>query len=143
MNRYSQYFTQAFLTAAMSAAGISLAYSYTPGYISLPQPQQEGAITYVTGGIGDEERDALKAQKKDYNLSIVSADKSGAYVGDTRVVISNRQGEKLLDTQAGPLFYANLPPGNYVVEGDSEGQIRKQNITVAEGKPASVHFTWK
>jgi len=107
------------------------------------EPQKEGSITYITGGIGDEEREVLKSVKNDYNLSIMSAGTSGAFVGDTHIVIHDRTGQEVLNTDAGPLFYAKLPAGRYIVEGTSEGQTRKQAINVASHQPAHVHFSWK
>ena len=49
-----------------------------------------------------------------------------------------------LEAVAGPIFYAQLPAGSYVVEAaSSEGQIKKQTVTVGKGsKPAALHFTW-
>ena len=38
----------------------------------LLSPQQEGDITYVTGGIGDEERTAMRSVQHDYNLHVLS-----------------------------------------------------------------------
>lgn len=117
--------------------------SFVHADYSMPQPQQEGSITYITGGIGDEERDALNAVKNNYNLSIMSASVSGSFTGDTHIAIRDRQGMELLNTDAGPLFYAKLPAGRYTVEGSSEGQNRSQAITIASGQPAHIHFSWK
>ena len=104
---------------------------------------QSGEIKYITGGIGDEERNTLKEAKDKYNLSVVSAARTGEYVGDTRLIISDQQGRELLDTEAGPLFYAQLPPGKYVVEAESRGQARKRQIIIGENKPSHIHFSWK
>src|SRR5689334_11347717 len=64
---------------------------------TLPQPQQEGSVTYITGGIGDEERDALRAVSRDYNLHVMSASTSGAFAGQTQIIIRSRQGEEVVD----------------------------------------------
>lgn len=134
MYRRTHFSRILFLTAiTVSTAG---AQAYTV------QPYQAGNITYVTGGIGDEEREAIQAVKKDYNLSVISAAKSGAYTGDTQVVIRDHSGQELLNTQAGPLFYAQLPPGAYTVQAQSEGKTREQHITVAQNKPAHIQFSW-
>jgi hypothetical protein len=135
-NRKSNFFRM-LATVMATMAGSSMAQAYTL------QPQQMGNITYVTGGVGDEERAALDAVKNNYNLAIESAGKSGAFVGYTHVMISDTNGQQVLDANAGPLFYAQLPPGKYVVEGDSEGQTATKSITVAENKPAKILFTWK
>ena len=135
MKMFKSSYLRSLCTAVAISASGQQAYAM--------QPQQVGNIIYMTGGIGEEERQAMQSVKNDYNLSLVSADKSGAYVGDTQVVISDREGKELLNTESGPLFYAELPPGRYVVEGTSQGQTRQQNVTIAEGKPAHVQFSWK
>lgn len=104
--------------------------------------QQQGEISYVTGGIGKDESDALRATQTHYNLRIMNADKSGHFSGDTRVVISDLQHNALLDATSGPLFYANLPKGKYIVEGFANEQTKKQVVTIASGKPARVRFVW-
>jgi hypothetical protein len=127
-------------------AGILAAALYTPfvqADYSMPQAMQAGNVTYITGGIGDEERNALQAVKNHYNLSVMSAGASGAFAGDTHIVIRDRAGNELVDTDAGPLFYANLPPGSYTVEATSEGQVRNNKVTIGSGKPAHLHLTWR
>jgi hypothetical protein len=106
------------------------------------QPKQAGDVIYVTGGIGDEERSALKAMEKDYNLHIMIAAKTGQFVADSRVVIRNGNGDEVLDTVAGPLFYAKLPAGQYTVEASNEGKSAKQKVMVGKGNPASIYFSW-
>ncbi len=140
MSQYKRYLLQAAVAFMVASGGAAWADD-TVGV----EPQQVGNISFITGGIGDEERDALKAVKDNYDLSITSssATDAGAYVADMQVVISDREGHELLNTHAGPLFYAELPSGNYVIEGQSRGQSHKQNVTIAHGKTANVHFTWK
>jgi len=107
-----------------------------------PQAMQVNGITYITGGIGDEERSLLQAIKKDYNLHLTSSSKSGEFMGDVRVVISDRSGNELLNVEAGPIFYAELPAGSYNIEARSEGQKQQRHITVGKESPSSLHMTW-
>lgn len=109
----------------------------------MPEVQQQGDISYVTGGIGDEERSALEGMQQGYNLRITSTDDTGHFSGDdTRIVVSDLKQHGLLDVTGGPFFYAILPEGRYSVEGFSDGQSKKQAITIASGKPVDVHFSW-
>ena len=127
-------------------AGILAAALYAPfvqADYSMLQPMQAGNITYLTGGIGDEERAAMQAVKNHYNLSVMSAGISGAFVGDTHLIIRNQQGTELLNTDAGPLFYANLPPGKYTIQAESEGQTRASTVNIAPGRPAHLHLSWR
>ena len=110
---------------------------------SLPQAQHAGGVTYITGGIGDEERASLLQSKKNYNLYITSASSSGDFEGDTQLVIRNAKGDVLLSAASGPLFYAKLPAGRYVVEAHSGSQTTTRQITLGAGKPVSIDLRWK
>lgn len=108
----------------------------------LVQQQQQGNISYVTGGFGKDESDAIRATQANYNLLVMNADKTGHFSGNTRIVISDLRHNPLLDTTSGPLFYANLPKGRYIVEGYLGKQSRKQTIKIATGRSAHVRFVW-
>jgi hypothetical protein len=106
------------------------------------QPTQAGDITYVTGGIGDEERAALHDTAKDYNLRVMSASHDGAFMGDTHIMLYNHKGDVLLDANAGPLFFAKMPAGSYRLEATHDGVVKKQAFTIKGNKPALVHLGW-
>lgn len=108
----------------------------------LPDVQQQGEIYYLTGGIGDEETSAIESEKSDYNLHIMNADKQGHFAGYPHIVIKDMHQNELVDADGGPLFYAKLPKGRYVVEGSSNDQVQKKVVTISENKPTRLHFTW-
>lgn len=103
-------------------------------------------VTFVTGGIGDNERQAIEAARADYNLHVMSANIDGAFVGDARAVITRKKGngtEEMLSVVAGPLLYVRLPAGTYTLTATLGGQVRKQSFTVAaRGKSTHVHLGW-
>lgn len=105
-------------------------------------------VTYVTGGVGDEEREAIEASKGDYNLHITNASTSGEFVGDARVVISrhgaNGGTEQMLNIVAGPLLNVKLPSGTYRVTATLGQQVKRQAVAVKKkGAPVVVHLGWK
>jgi hypothetical protein len=105
--------------------------------------QHQGNIPYVSGGVGREESDALEAAQRDYNLRITSADHRGHFYGNTHVIVRDAKAQTVLDLTGGPLFYAQMPKGRYVVEGSTEdGQTKTQKVNVSGTKPAIVHFSW-
>lgn len=110
----------------------------------LPQVMQQNEITYVTGGIGDDEVSALEAAKSDYNLQILNSHTDGAYVGGTHLTINDKAGTELVSSDAGPIFYAKLPVGKYTVNATRHGETKKQNVNVTKaGKATKIHFAWK
>lgn len=105
---------------------------------------QNGDITYVTGGVGDDERDAIKAQANNYNLHISAASRAGHYMIDNGVTIASKKGQELVnEPNAGPLFYAKLPPGIYVITATNGDQHQSRTVRISPKKSSDVHFTWQ
>ena len=141
----SGYFLKHPYRCYMAAVAIIVALSASSALAQsqMPEAHQQGDIIYISGGIGADETAAIESVKGSYNLNVTSADKTGHFRGDTEIVISDMKRNVLLDvTTQGPLFYAQLPNGRYIVEGISEDQIRKQTIRINGMKPARVHFSW-
>lgn len=97
-----------------------------PGMDDSMKPITVGTITYITGGIGQDEQQALKAVEKKYNLHILMSMKDGHFIADARIVIRDKKGNQLLDVETGPMFYASLPAGKYTVEVSHDGQTKKE-----------------
>lgn len=128
--------------AGILAAALHVTAAHAEDMAAVPV-QRQGDVAYVSGGIGDEERTALKTMRSDYNLRVTSADNTGHFSGDTRLIVSDAQNNKVLDTSGGPLFYVNLPDGRYRVEAYNEDGSRKtQAVNISNGKTANVQFRW-
>lgn len=106
------------------------------------QPMEYNGITYVTGGIGLEEREALQAVQSNYNLRILSSGLQGHFVGESLISVRDKSGAELVSTVAGPVFYANLPAGSYTVVGTYNGQSKTQRVTVGGSKTSRISFAW-
>ncbi|MGH6984865.1 MAG: hypothetical protein ACREEI_11630 [Stellaceae bacterium] len=109
---------------------------------SMPAPIHRGAITYITGGIGLGEQDALETQAHNYNLAITNANKAGDFTNDTALSIRGKNGDVLYVANTGPLFYAKLPPGNYVIHASNAGQTRTHDVKVAAMGTTDLHLIW-
>jgi hypothetical protein len=110
---------------------------------ALPEPVHQGDVTYISGGFGVDEQQAMKAAAKDYNLAITNADKAGNYTASVDLVITAKGGREVLRAQdIGPLFYAKLPAGAYRVEALHEGERRAHDIAVAVRGTTNLHLTW-
>jgi hypothetical protein len=110
----------------------------------LPQAKIEGAITYMSGGIGKDEALAMKKQEKHYPLSLVfSEGKHDEYVAGVGVTIKNPAGKTLLHTTSdGPIMLLKLPPGEYKVSADMGGKslLRTAKVTAKGGTNLSFHW---
>jgi hypothetical protein len=107
-------------------------------------PQQQNGITYVNGGIGQEEQDTMKAQRADYNLLLTFASKqSGAYRSDVQLDITDAKGADLVSAaNTGPMFFAKLPPGTYHISAAAEGKTFKRTVKVGKA-PKEIILHWE
>ena len=55
----------------------------------IPDMQQAGALRYSCGGIGEDESTLMRAAMKDYPLSLLFAQKDGAYLANVAVEVSS------------------------------------------------------
>ena len=61
------------------------------------QPQTQGDVTFVTGGVGIDERNELDATRANYNLSLLfSVQGTGNYLSDVKIRISDLKGKIFL-----------------------------------------------
>ncbi|MDX2073766.1 MAG: hypothetical protein SFX19_05300 [Alphaproteobacteria bacterium] len=132
------------LTIVLALCGL-IAFPATESLATdeIPDTQQQSGINFITGGVGDEETDAMEAVKGDYNLRVTSADKTGHFSGAPHITITDMQHNELLSADAGPLFYADLPTGHYIIKGSNKEQGKSQKIVITGKKIAAVRFTWK
>jgi uncharacterized protein YfaP (DUF2135 family) len=137
------------LTTAMLALMFSapVAWGQNVGSLSMlqaPQPVQEGSASYVTGGIGEDERAALESERHDYDLHVTNSDPSGAFMADTSITIRGKgqNGDVIQASGTGPLFYAQLPPGHYTIQANNGGQEITRKVDISEHNSKDVHLVW-
>lgn len=101
-------------------------------------------IRYASGGVGESEREELRAMSNQFNLRVMSAMQGGGeFLADVQVNILDSKGATVLSaTSKGPFFLAQLPNGNYTIEAVADGKTQKQSIQVGNSQ-AQVNFYWK
>jgi len=100
-------------------------------------------VTYVSGGAGTEEIDQLRSMEKDFNLKMVFALTSGAYLAEVNVSIVDAANKVVLDTLAeGPWFLARLPPGTYQVNASYRTNVERRTVAVGAGTLSTVELHW-
>ncbi|AHL31664.1 hypothetical protein CD58_01585 [Pseudomonas brassicacearum] len=107
------------------------------------QPQQQNGISYLSGGIGEDEARAI-GQAQGYNLHMTFAiGPENKYIPDVHVVVQNAAGQALLTLdEAGPLVYVQLPPGKYTVVATRNGEARRDTADVGSGAARKLVFHW-
>jgi len=93
--------------------------------------REKNGISYLSGGVGTEERDAMQAMSGRFNLELTIATPSGKYLGDSTLYIDDPQGKTILEVRTdGPLFMAKLPPGEYVIRALTEGRETNRTVSI-------------
>lgn len=126
------------LSAAMAALSLSAA-----AQDAVIQPKTADGVSYISGGVGHDEREALKQQAGDYNLRLAFAARSGAYLAGVKVAIRNAAGHGVFSAEAdGPWMYVKLPPGSYRVSADVAGVTMNRAVKVPKKGHATVTMLW-
>lgn len=104
--------------------------------------EQQG-ISFVSGGLGADERDQLRTMQDQFNLKLVFAIDAGNYLSDIDVRIMDQQGNTLVETRSdGPILMANLPAGTYSVAVANQGDRKERTVEIGSQDVAEVTFTW-
>ena len=106
--------------------------------------KSQGSISYISGGVTLDERDAMKPLAKDYNLRLSFALNVGNYVADVKVKVLSAKGKSVLDVVSdGPWLYANLPAGKYKITAAYDGHAVTKAVSISGKKGASLNYVWK
>lgn len=133
-----------------SEAGMDLrATSATSQSTPELKPVVQGDVTYLCGGVGEEEEAFMKQQAKGYDLMLTFAARNGAYLADVNVDIADAKGNSVLQaTCDAPIMLVDLPrSGNYRVNADAAGYSLQQTVKVSAAKKtrpsvASASLVW-
>lgn len=107
------------------------------------QQQTQGDITFVSGGVGLDEIDAIKALKPNYNLHLLFAVNSGEYLSDIEVAIFDKKGNAYMQAVSlGSFMLVNLKPGSYYVKAQLDGRAISKKVTITGHKATPLSFIW-
>lgn len=130
-----------------SEAGMDLRAS--PPSTAELKPVVQGDVTYLCGGVGEDEEAFMKQEAKGYDLMLTFAARNGAYLADVNVDIADAKGTSVLQaTCDAPIMLVDLPKsGNYRVSADAAGYTLRQTVKVSAAKKsrpnvASASLVW-
>ena len=138
------------ITAALAAASF---FAGTPATAesaanadSLPAMHEQGAISYLSGGIGQNEADAIKRVAKQYPLELeflLKAKLKDEYLSNVKVLVKDMHDKKVLEaTSDGPFLLAKMPAGKYEVTADRSGKVERRMVQIAAHEHRRVVFEW-
>lgn len=97
-------------------------------------------VEMVSGGIGDGGMEAIEEKQKDYSLKLVFADADGEYLADVKVLIKDRKGNEVVNTDSvGPVLLLKLKPGVYTVSSTTNKETKSQKVTVRNKGTSSYY----
>lgn len=130
-----------------SEAGTELRQPPSP--IARLKPVTQDDVTYLCGGVGDEEEAYMKSEAKGYDLMLTFATRNGAYLADVDVDIKDAKGNDVLQVACdSPILLVDLPrSGNYRVRAETAGYTLNRTVKVTASKQkrqsvASAVLSW-
>jgi len=108
-----------------------------------PEAKTYQGITYLSGGVGLDERETLSHIGQDYDLKLGFAEKAGNYLSDVKVRIKDAGSNTILEAVSqGPWFFAKLPAGKYTILATMKGETRQQVVRVTTRGQTALYFYW-
>ncbi|WP_028225842.1 carboxypeptidase-like regulatory domain-containing protein [Paraburkholderia ferrariae] len=109
----------------------------------MPQIQQQGDVSFVSGGVGQDESRALQHAERQWPLALRFTGPGGEFLADVRVKIADAHGSDVLDTTSrGPYMLVKVPPGRYTVHVSHAGVAKTAAVTVGANGSARASFNW-
>lgn len=130
--------------ATISALLLSVGYAHAGA--ALPPIHHNGQVAYLSGGIGQDEAQAIEVNSKQWPLTlefVVKSKHRAEYAADVQVVISDSKGHAALKaTTDGPFLLAKLTPGRYAVDAKLGDKTLHKSLVIAGGQPTKALFEW-
>ena len=135
---------RSFIKSWRSTAVLGMLATVAPAFAGetpLPPEQHSGAVSYVSGGVGEQQAKMFENQMGKFDLAIEVLERAGRrneFTANAEVKILDKRGHSILDTKAaGPFMLVDLPPGKYSVEADLAGRsVKRSAIQIAAGHHA-------
>lgn len=113
----------------------------------IPATQYANGISYITGGVGEEESLAIVAEAKQWPLFLELSQLEngrGIWIFGANIKILNSKQKVVFEAQAdGPYMLINLDAGDYSIEASYQGVVQKRAISVKVNAPQKVSIFWK
>ena len=117
------------------------------GLAQLPEIQTGNGISWMMGGIGLDESTAMRAEAKNWPLSIEFSENLDGYdswISGVHLKIINQRRERVFDSEVvGPIFLADLPSGYYQIIGSYKGSFKTHSVEIVQGSTAHLSMNWR
>jgi hypothetical protein len=108
--------------------------------------QSRNGVSWLCGGVGNQEQDYMKSIASRYDMMLTFAARNGAYLADVGVSIVEDSGRVILQTQCdGPIMLVDLPHGGrYRVRAQADDYEVARTVQIQENQHQyrQVVMTW-
>ena len=109
----------------------------------LVERRMKNGLSYISGGVGIQQRNAIDQLEDSFGLKLVFADHDGRYIADVAVDILDRNGQQVFSlNDAGPWLLTELPPGDYQVQASFGGIRKSRRVSVGREGVRTVILHW-
>ena len=133
------------LGAAVAAAAL-MANAGLAQAMAAPRPVTQGQATYVNGGIGQTEADAIRRMAPKWPLQMTFSERHQGrdeFVAGVKLRVTGKDGRTVVDVHdGGPMLLLKLPDGHYTVKAEYDGHVKTQRVDIAAGHHDSIGFLW-
>jgi hypothetical protein len=113
----------------------------------VPPTMYSNGISYITGGVGEDESTAIVAEAKLWPLLLELSQLEngrGVWIFGANIKVVNANKQTIFDAQAdGPYMLINLSAGDYVVVATYQGVEQKRSVSVKANTPQKISIFWK
>jgi hypothetical protein len=102
----------------------------------------ETVPSFVSGGVGEEEKERIEAIQDQYNTKLIFTGQGGMYLADVAFSIQDKKGNEVVrGNTEGPILLTNLEQGNYTLRAETHGFTKTRSIkTGATMKTYHIQF---
>jgi hypothetical protein len=116
-------------------------------FAQIPDTKYSHGISYISGGVGEEESQAILAEAKQWPLLLELSQLEngrGIWIFGAKIKILNINNQLAFDAQAdGPYILINLPVGQYQIEATYQGVIQRKAVNIQASAPQKLAIFWK
>ena len=113
----------------------------------IPNTQYSQGISYISGGVGEEESQAILAEAKQWPLLLELSQLEngrGVWIFGAKIKILNAQNQVIFDAQAdGPYILINLTAGQFQIEASYQGVLQKRSVSMQGSAPQKLTIIWR
>lgn len=101
-------------------------------------------MSYISGGAGNAETQALKHEARRFPLNLVFTEgTASAYLHHVEVTIRDSAGRALVHTVSGPIMLVELPSGVYRISAASKAGAIERTVHIDATAFRRVDFHWR